>query len=74
MAAKNYGITFCKKVLRSLAKEEDKLFAERGSGFDLFGQELQTEIKYKKLLKAFTKEKKDGREPSYDPGEHGSLD
>ncbi|MNM58146.1 hypothetical protein D3C81_693690 [compost metagenome] len=69
--AKKYGIGFCKKVLRDLNEIEEKMFKEKGHGFDLFGQELVTEKRYKRLLKQFEREKELGLPPSYDPSIHG---
>ncbi|WP_256384381.1 hypothetical protein [Photobacterium toruni] len=71
--ARNYGIGFCKKVLRDLEKIEDQMFEEKGHGFDRFGQEFATELKYKRLLKQFEREKELGLEPSYNPEIHGSA-
>ncbi|ENP0825577.1 hypothetical protein ACCI36_002729 [Vibrio parahaemolyticus] len=70
--ARNYGIGFCRKVLRDLEKIEDQMFEEKGHGFDRFGQEFATELKYKRLLKEFEREKELGLEPSYNPEIHGS--
>ncbi|MCY9873012.1 hypothetical protein [Vibrio barjaei] len=70
--AVNYGIGFCKKVLKDLQEVEDKMFEEKGHGFDMFGQEFATEQKYKRLLKRFEHEKAKGLPPSYNPEIHGS--
>ncbi len=69
----DYGITFCKKVLADLRKIENQRLREKGYGFDYFSQEMQTEKKYKILLKTFQREKKLGLSPSYDPNYHGSF-
>ncbi|MGR5367002.1 hypothetical protein [Photobacterium damselae] len=71
--ARNYGIGFCKKVLRDLEKIEDQMFEEKGHGFDRFGQEFATELKYRRLLKRFEREKELGLKPSYNPEIHGSA-
>lgn len=70
--AVNYGITFCKAVLRNLKQLEDKMLEDKGHGFDYFSQELATEKKYRRLLKKFEREKDLGLKPSYDPEIHGS--
>lgn len=69
--ARNYGIAYCKKVLSDLNDIEEKMFAEKGHGFDYFGPELVAEKKYKRLLKAFEREKELGLTPTYNPEIHG---
>jgi len=70
--AKDYGIGFCKKVLRHLEEAEEKLFEELGHGFDYFSQEYTSELTHKRLLRKFEQEKELGLEPSYNPDIHGS--
>lgn len=71
--ARSYGIGFCRKVLRDLEKIEDQMFKEKGHGFDRFGQEFATELKYKRLLNQFEREKELGLDPNYNPEIHGSA-
>ena len=54
--SKSYGISFCKKVLKDLEDLENKMFSERGHGFDLYGPEFKSELRYKRLLKEFEKD------------------
>lgn len=70
--AVNYGITWCKQVLKNLDDIENNMIEEKGRGFDYFGQELVTQKKYRRLLKQFTREKELGLPPSYRPEIHGS--
>ncbi|MBC5853100.1 hypothetical protein [Vibrio metschnikovii] len=51
--AVNYGITYCKKVLKYLRDIKDKMFEEQGHGFVQFGEQHNTELKYRRLLKQF---------------------
>ncbi|MBE4205034.1 hypothetical protein HJ090_24020 [Vibrio parahaemolyticus] len=70
--AVNYGITYCKKVLKDLRDFEDKMFEEKGHGFVQFGEQHNTELKYKRLLKQFERERELDLKPTYDPDIHGS--
>jgi len=72
--ATNYGIGFCKKVLSTLNAKENKIFKEKGHGFDCWGPEFQAELKYKRLLKKFERERDLGLSPSYNPDIHGCLE
>jgi hypothetical protein len=71
--AKNYGIGFCKEGLAILQEEEDKLFEKFNHGFDMHSEEYRAELKYKRMLKTFQREKDLGLPPSYDKNIHGSL-
>lgn len=68
---KNYGIGFCRKVLKDLQVLEDKMFDEKGFGFEKWSEAYRTEMEYKALLKKFLKEREECKEPSYDPSYHG---
>ncbi|MCY9861503.1 hypothetical protein OTK49_03100 [Vibrio coralliirubri] len=70
--AKNYGISWCNQVLKRLDEIEEQMFKEKGHGFDIFGEELVTQKKYRRLLRKFTEEKELGLPPSYRPIIHGS--
>ena len=71
--SKNYGIGFCREVVRRLETAEDKMIEETGYGYDYFGREIQTIREYKRLLKKFKREKELGLPPSYDPHIHGTF-
>lgn len=71
--AKNYGISFCERCIKSLEEQENALFKLTGSGFTYLSQEHITLNKYKSLLKKFKREKELGLNPSYDPSIHGSY-
>lgn len=70
--AKNYGIGWCEKVLADLREIEDKMFEEKGHGFDMHSEAFSTERRYRRLLKEFKREKELGLPPSYNPEIHGS--
>ncbi len=67
----DYGIETCHEVLGKLEAIENKMFDEKGHGFDRFGQEFATELRYKRLLKEFEREKELGLKPSFNPDVHG---
>lgn len=66
-----YGIDYCKKVINGLEEAEEKMFEEKGHGFDIFSQEFLTLKRYTRYLKRFEKEKDMGLKPTYDPEYHG---
>jgi hypothetical protein len=68
----NYGIGYCKTVIKNLEALEDDLFEKTGYGFDKFSHENMNLIEYRRLLSKFTEEKMRGLTPSYDPAIHGS--
>lgn len=68
---KNYGLTFCREIIRILTNQENEMINETGVGYDLFSQEYRTLTKYSKYLEQWKYEKENGLEPSYDPEEHG---
>lgn len=70
----NYGITFCKTVLKRLREIEDEMFEKQNCGFVMGSQEYHTEIRMKRYLKRFQKEKELGLTPSYNPEIHGCLE
>ena len=67
----NYGIKFCQRGIREIEAAEEKLFETQGHGFDYFSKEIVQLRRYKTLLAKFTKEKEDGRLPTYNPTVHG---
>lgn len=71
--AKNYGIAFCQKGIQTLEAAEDRLFSEKGHGFDRFSKEYLQLLTYQRLLKKFTAEKVAGLQPSYCTEIHGSF-
>ena len=69
----NYGIGFCKKVIKTLENKEDEMFNKLGHGFNLISQDYLTLLKHKRLLEKFQNERDFDLIPSYDPDHHGSL-
>lgn len=71
MTNRNYGITFCKRVIANLEGLENEMIKKTGLGFDILGREIVTLRQYKTYLKRFQAERDAGRAPSYDPAIHG---
>lgn len=71
--ARNYGISFCRKGIQVLEAAEDELFESVGHGYDKFSQSNMQLMKYRRMLLQFTRERKAGLSPSYDPEIHGSF-
>ena len=60
-----------KKVINGLEEIEEKMFEEKGHGFDIFSQKFLTLKRYTRYLKRFEKEKGMVLKPTYDPEYHG---
>lgn len=70
----NYGVGFCKRMIKILEDKENNLFAISGYGFDKFSREYIALSIWKARLKQFTYEKDNGLSPSYNPTIHGGAE
>lgn len=69
----NYGIKYCKKMLRLLEEKEEMLFETTGYGFTYPSLDYMALIRLRGWLKKFEEEKNNNLPPSYNPNIHGEL-
>ncbi len=67
IAAPDYGIEFCEKVIRSLKEQELRLILSTGAGFAKDSPQDIQMGNFKVMLERFKSEQKRGVEPSYNP-------
>lgn len=67
IAAPDYGIEFCEKIIKSLKEQELRLILSTGVGF-VKGSPQDIQMgNFKVMLERFKSEQKRGVEPSYNP-------